>query len=89
MNVILKGSIKLIFEQVFVNDNLSKKEVVITIDEDTQYPQDIKVQALNSKADLFNELKNGEKVSVTCYLKGSLSNGKYFFQFNVLSVQKN
>ena len=89
MNVELQGTLKVIFDEVQISDNLSKKEVVITIDENTTYPQDISIQAINSKIDLLKNFKMGEKVIVKCNLKGKASNGKYFNHLNIWDITHN
>lgn len=90
MNVELNGTIKLVFAEVQINDNLSKKEVVITIDEDTQWPQDICVQALNGKIDLIKDITTGSKARLFVNLKGGKPvNGKYYNQLNLWSIEKN
>lgn len=87
MNVELKGVVKLLLDKVQINDNLEKREIVVTIEEDTQYPQDIIVQAINTKIDLLNGFKAGDLVIVKCNLKGRESKGKYYNQLNLWEIQ--
>lgn len=87
MNVELKGTIKVIYAENQVNETFKKRELVITTEEDTQYPQDIIVQAINNKVDLLNELKEGFKVQAKCNLKGKASaDGKYFNQLTLWEI---
>jgi hypothetical protein len=89
MNVELKGTLKLISAEEKINDGLSKKELVVTIDEDTQYPQDIICQALNKSIELITaDFKMGDRVSVNCNLRGKASNGKYYNQLILWSIKK-
>jgi len=89
MNVELKGTLKVISAEEKINDALSKKEIVVTIDEDSQYPQDIICQALNKSIELITaDFKMGDKVHVNCNLRGKASNGKYFNQLILWSIRK-
>jgi len=89
MNVELKGILKVIFAEEKINDTLSKKEIVITVDGDTQYPQDIVCQAINKQIDLLdNTFKMGDSVTATCNLRGREKNGKYFNQLALWSIKK-
>jgi hypothetical protein len=87
MNVDLKGTIKVIYAEKQVTETLKKRELVITIEEDTQYPQDIIVQAINNKVDLLNDFKEGFKVQAKCNLKGkATTDGKYFNQMTLWEI---
>lgn len=87
MNIDLKGVIKVIFNEVQITDNLSKKEFVVTIDGDSKYPQDICIQAINTKIDLLKEYKTGDLVIVKCNLKGKESKSKYYNQISLWEIQ--
>lgn len=89
MQVELKGTLKVIFADAKINDNLEKKEVVISIDESTGYPQDIIVQAINNKIQLLNGFKMGDAVTIKCNLRGKSTNGKYYNQLSVFAIEKN
>ena len=43
----LQGTIKHIIDPVKVSDKLTKQQMVLTIDEDTKYPQNIAIEFLN------------------------------------------
>ena len=88
MIIELKGSIKLIFAEQQVSDNFSKKDIVVTIEEDSEYAQDIIVQASNSKIGLLKEVQPGNKVIVKCNLRGYKSkDGKYFTQLTLWAIE--
>ncbi len=87
MIVELKGTLKVVFAEKQINETLKKREIVITIDEDTQYPQDVIVQSINNKTDLLKDFKEGFKVQVKCNLKGSATaDGRYFNQLNLWEI---
>lgn len=74
----LQGTIKLINEPAKISDKLTKQQMVLTIDEDTKYPQNIAVEFLNDKTDYLKKHKVGEKVAVAINLRGNEYNGKYY-----------
>lgn len=89
MNVELKGVLKLINAEEKISDSLSKKEIVVTIEHDTQYPQDISCQAINQRIDLIKDFQMGDFVTVSCNLRGKESNnGKYFNQLQIWAIKK-
>jgi hypothetical protein len=88
MIIEIKGSVKVIFAEEQINDNFSKKDIVVTIEEDTQYAQDIIIQAANSKIDLLKEVQPGNKVIAKCNLRGYMSkDGKYFTQLTLWAIE--
>lgn len=88
MNVELKGVVKAIFEEKQINDNLSKKEFVVTIDGDTEYPQDIIIEAVNTKIDKLRGLAIGNKVIAKCNLRGrETKDGRYFNQIALWDLE--
>lgn len=74
----LRGTIKLITEPTKVSDKLTKQQMVLTIDEDTKYPQNIAVEFMNKNIDILKKHQAGEKVSVGINLRGNEYNGKYY-----------
>lgn len=90
MKIQLNGTLKAIFAEEKISDKLSKKEIVVTIDEDTQYPNDISCQAINGKIDMLDSFKMGDKVSVVCDLRGkaNTNSGKYYNNIVVLEIKK-
>lgn len=90
MNVELTGTLKVILSEVKINDALSKKEIVITIDEDTKYPQDIICAAMNKKIEILDSFKMGQKVTAKCNLRGNKSgDNKYFNNLQVWDIKLN
>jgi hypothetical protein len=84
MTVDLKGTLKVIYAEKVINETLKKVEFVVTIDENTDYPQDIIVQAINNKIDLLKQFQSGFKVCAKCNIKGKANaDGKYFNQLNL------
>lgn len=88
MKLTLTGTIKVLSAEEKVNDNLSRKNVVLTIDEDSQYPQDIALQALNNKIELFSSFNMGDAAKITCDLRGRNKDGKYYNNLVVIDVER-
>lgn len=88
MEVILKGTIHAIMSEQQITDNYKKKEVVITVDEETNYPQQIICAAGNTKIELLNGFNHGDRVKAHCNLKGKGSNGKYFNNLELWKIER-
>jgi len=89
MTIELIGTLKVIFAKEEVGDKLEKQNIVVTIDENTPYPQDIIVQAINKKRIetlTASNVKIGDKVIVKCNLKGRENKSKAGFYFNQLDL---
>lgn len=64
----VQGRIKQIFNKETVSDSFSKRELVVTTNE--QYPQDILIQFTQDKCDLLNMYQIGQEVTVDVNLRG-------------------
>lgn len=73
----LTGKIKLIMEEQSFSSGFSKREFVVTSEED-KFPQDIKFECLKDKASLLSELEVGQRVKVHFDISGREWQGKYF-----------
>jgi hypothetical protein len=89
MNIELKGTISAIMTEKQVSDNLSVQEFVIKIDEDTQYPNEILIKALNSKIGLLKGVAVGNKVIIKCNLNGKKTNDNKWFNSITLWALEN
>jgi len=76
------GRLKVKFDIQKVSDKFQKRDIVVTIDETTQYPQHISFQLNQSKCEDVNNIIVGEVVKVSYNLQGREWNGpqgvKYF-----------
>jgi hypothetical protein len=88
MQLELKGTVKEVFEKQKINDKLDRRDIVVTVDENTQYPQDIICQAITKRIELINGIKVGDSVVVKCNVRGKGNNGKYYNQLDVWDVIK-
>ena len=72
----VKGKVKLVSETIVVSEKFSKRDVVVTTNE--QYPQDILVQFSQDKCALLDNINEGMEVDVHYNLRGREYNGKYY-----------
>lgn len=72
----LQGKIKLIGETQTFDSGFSKRQIVITTNE--QYPQDISVDFVKDKTEFLNSYKVGQDVKVSINIRGNEYNGKYY-----------
>ena len=87
MTIEIKGTVKVLNQTEQVTDKFAKKEVVVTIDAGSNYPQHISIQAINDKISLLDSVNVGDSVTIVANLNGKLapSNGKYY---NTLTIFK-
>ena len=64
----IKGTIKAIKATEVVSEKFSKRELVVTTEE--QYPQHIAIQFTQDKCDLLNKFSIGQSVEVGINLRG-------------------
>lgn len=65
----LKGELKVIGDVQQVSDSFKKREFVV-VDASGQYAQTISFQAVQDRVDLLNNMKVGDNVEVTFFLRG-------------------
>jgi hypothetical protein len=64
------GILKLKHDVQQVSDKFKKREFVLTIDQNTQYPQYISFQLIQDKTSLIDNYQVGEEIKVSFNLKG-------------------
>jgi len=66
----LKGNIKLIKQEQQITDKFKKRELVITTDANSDYPQHVLVEFTQDKCDLLNNVTVGQEVTVSINVRG-------------------
>lgn len=89
----LTGRIKKIMEVQNVNDKFKKREFVVIIDENTQYPQQVLFQTTQEKCSLLDNLKPNDEVKVHFNIRGrewTANDGqvKYFVTLEAWRIEK-
>jgi single-strand DNA-binding protein len=82
----LKGKIKIIGDIQTFDSGFKKREAIITTLE--KFPQDIKVEFAKEKADLLNNCKVGEDITVAFNLRGQEYQGKYYVSLSGWKITK-
>jgi len=89
MTIEIKGTVKVLNQTEQVTDKFAKKEVVVTIDQDSKYPQDISIQAINDKISLLDSVELGDSVTIVANLNGKEAKGRYYNSLTIFKLTKN
>ncbi len=81
------GTVKKIGEVQTFPSGFSKREIVVTSEED-RYPQDVSFEFLKEKADLLNNIGEADRVKVTFDIGGREYNGRYFNNLKGWRIEK-
>jgi hypothetical protein len=81
----LTGTVKVIMDAMKFDSGFTKREFVVTTDEE-RYPQDIKLECVKDRCALLNDLKPGQRVTVTFDLRGNEYKGRYFVSLSAWKV---
>ena len=87
----ISGKVKYISQDIKVSDSFTKRELVVTTDE--QYPQHILINFVQDKCDLIDKLVTGDNVKVSINLRGrewvnTQGESKYFNDIQGWRVEK-
>ena len=87
----ITGKVKYISQDIKVSDSFTKRELVVTTDE--QYPQHILMNFVQDKCDLIDKLVTGDNVKVSINLRGRewvnpQGESKYFNDIQGWRVEK-
>lgn len=66
----IKGTVHEVMDTVVVSDKLQKREFVLLVEENPQYPEYLKFECIQAKCDLLDEVLPGDEVDVYFNLKG-------------------
>lgn len=86
MSLELKGRVKQLFPQE-TKGTFTFKNIWITTDGDTQYPQTIEIQVSGQKLNLLDNLKVGQDATFHVNLRGREYNGKIYHSFSAWKVE--
>jgi hypothetical protein len=88
MTIEIKGTVKVLNLTEQVTDKFAKKEVIVTIDQDSKYPQDISIQAINDKISLLDSVEVGDSVTMKVNINGKESKGRYYNSLTLWTITK-
>lgn len=82
----MNGRIKLIVDTQTYESGFSKREFVITTNE--QYPQEIKFELIKEKTNLLDQFDAGDEVNVQFNIRGREYQGKYYVNLQAWKLDK-
>jgi len=82
----MTGSIKVIFEVKAFPSGFTKREFVLTMEDD--YPQDIKFACVKDKCALLDRVAAGDRVKVRFGIRGNLYQERYFVDLQAFRIDK-
>jgi single-strand DNA-binding protein len=82
----LNGTVKLIMDQQTFKSGFTKREFIVTTEEE-RFPQDIKFECVKEKCALLDNLEPGQHVTVSFDLRGNEYNGRYFVNLNAWRIE--
>ena len=72
----VEGKVKVVMDQQTFGSGFTKREVVVTLD--GKYPQDIKIEFVQDKGALLDDIQIGQEVSIYFNLRGNEYKGQYY-----------
>ena len=82
----LTGTVKVVMEEMKFESGFSKREFVVTADDD-RYPQDIKFECVKDRMALLDAVKPGDRLTVSFDLRGNENKGRYFVSLSAWKVE--
>ena len=86
MTIEIKGTVKELYETKQITEKFAQKEVVVTIDQTSNYPQHISIQANNDKISLLDSVEVGDSVTIVANLNGRESKGRYYNSLTIFKL---
>lgn len=83
----LTGTVKLVMDQQTFNSGFTKREFVVTTDDD-RYPQDIKLECVKDKVSLLDNVQAGQRVNVTFDLRGNEYNDRFYVNLTAWKLEQ-
>ena len=89
----LSGTLRVVKDTQVVSDRFKKREFVVMIDEEGQFPQPIMCQFTQDRCSKLDSYNSGDKVKVEFYLKGRewtspQGEVKYFISADAWTIDK-
>jgi single-strand DNA-binding protein len=73
-----KGTVLVIGETQEFSSGFKKRQLVITTEADSKYPQEVGFEVIKDNCSLLDALSVGQEVTVTFNLRGNEYNGRYY-----------
>ena len=82
----LTGTVKLIADLVTFDSGFTKREFVVTTDDD-RYPQDIKFECVKDRCTLLDAITPTQRVTVSFNLRGNEYKGRYVVSLSAWKIE--
>ena len=82
----MTGTVKVVMDEVTFDSGFSKREFVVTTDDD-RYPQQVKFECVKEKSALLNNVQPGQRVTVAFDIRGNENKGRYFVSLSAWRVE--
>jgi len=83
----LTGTVKLVMDQQSFDSGFTKREFVVTTDDD-RYPQEIKFECVKDKVSLLDNVLAGSRVTVTFDMRGNEYNERYYVNLTAWKIEQ-
>lgn len=80
------GKIKLVFEPMSFASGFTKREFVLTMEDD--YPQDVKFVCVKEKCSLLDHVAAGDRVKVAFRIRGNEYKERYYVDLQSFKIDK-
>jgi hypothetical protein len=80
------GKIKLMFEPMTFASGFTKREFVLTLEDD--YPQDVKFVCVKEKCGLLDRVAVGDRVKVDFRIRGNEYKERYYVDLQAFQIAK-
>ena len=82
----LTGTVKKIFDTQTFDSGFTKRDFVVTSED--KYPQDIKLECIKDNTSLLDDLKVGERVTVSFNLRGNEHRDRFYVNLQAWKIEK-
>lgn len=66
----IKGEVKQVMDTVVISEKFSKRDLILTTDGNTDYPQHIAIQFTQDRVSLLDGLAPGDEIDVSINIRG-------------------
>ena len=87
MGTIIEGKVLNVLPTEKISDNYSKKEIIVVVDENSEYPQKLPLYAANKKIELLSNVKSGDFLKFHINIKGKESKGRHFVSLEIWKIE--
>jgi single-strand DNA-binding protein len=81
----LTGTVKVVMDLMKFDSGFTKREFVVTTDDD-RYPQHIKFECVKDRCALLDNIKPGQRVTVSFDVRGNEYKERYFVNLNAWRI---